>query len=599
MKSTAKTETALSAATRTLARKAKLDLSFKGNDYGSTLSTSSTVFMPNLNTVESSEDAARFRGELDLAALGKRYHDHSEHLKKRPSSDKEAAVFDRLEVARLEILAAQAGMKGLSHNLTARSTKQLEQDGVAHLPETPWGEVLAGILRQSATGEVLHASLDRHTSRVRPHIEKQAQTILESMKSAVESQAQFAQLTRELIASLGGFDAGAGKRSAQFLPQESEEAPDQTVDSSATSEERADASAEHGEERAREVESGEGGAMSLSDEKNDESLQSQEPGDDIPNPPATPFMLPSSSYRIFRRDYDEIVSASDLVTPEELTRLRAQLDEKLSQVRGTFSKLSAALQRLLLAKKQRAWEFDLEEGVIHSARLARLVASPVHNQIFKREKDTDFKDTVVTLLLDNSGSMRGRPITIAALSADILAKTLERAGIKVEILGFTTKEWKGGDSYKQWVKLDRPPQPGRLNDIRHIIYKPADLPFVRARRNLGLMLKDGLLKENIDGEALLWSYERLRKRPEERKILMVISDGAPVDDATLSANSAGYLDKHLREAITFLENKPEIELLAIGIGHDVTRYYKNSVTLNDVTRLGETMTKELVKLFEK
>lgn len=591
-------ETALSSAARAVARKGKLDVSFKGNDYGTPLSASSTVFLPNLNTVESHEEAARYRGELDLASLSKRYHDHSEHMQKRPTSEKEATVFDRLELARLEILAAESGMKGLAHNLSIRTQKHIEQDTTIHLAETPWGEVLAGLLRQSATGEALPEPLERHTSRVRPQIETHAHEILASMKSAVHSQTQFAQLTRELIDSLGGLEAGGGKRPAQFIPQETDDAPDQTVESTSTSDESADVTAERGEERSRETDGGEGG-MSLSDEKGDDAFKLQEPGEDIPNPPSAHFSLPASSYRIFRRDYDEIVFASDLVTQEELIRLRAQLDDKLAQVRGTFSKLSAALQRLLLAKKQRAWEFDLEEGTIHSARLARLVASPVHNQIFKREKDTDFKDTVVTLLLDNSGSMRGRPITIAALSADILAKTLERAGVKVEILGFTTKEWKGGESYNEWVKLNRPSQPGRLNDIRHIIYKPADLPFVRARRNLGLMLKDGLLKENIDGEALLWAYERLRKRPEERKIMMVISDGAPVDDATLSANSAGYLDKHLREAIAYLENKPEIELLAIGIGHDVARYYKNSVTLNDVTRLGETMTKELVKLFEK
>ncbi|MBY0356139.1 MAG: hypothetical protein K2Q12_10500, partial [Rickettsiales bacterium] len=304
-------------------------------------------------------------------------------------------------------------------------------------------------------------------------------------------------------------------------------------------------------------------------------------------------------YRIYTERFDEAVPAHQLASAEELARLRGQLDQKLSQVRGTFARLSAQLQRLLLARQQRSWEFDLEDGVINTARLARVVASPAYRQIYKQEKEAPFKDTVITLLLDNSGSMRGRPITIAALSADILARTLERAGVKVEILGFTTRDWKGGLSYKDWVKQGRPAKPGRLNDLRHIIYKSADQPLVRARRNLGLMLKDGLLKENIDGEALLWAYQRLLLRPEARRILMVISDGAPVDDATLSANFPGYLDRHLREIIAHVEQDKNVELLAIGIGHDVGRYYARSVTLSDISRLGETMAKELVKLFEK
>ncbi|MFO1242284.1 MAG: hypothetical protein U1E36_03675 [Rickettsiales bacterium] len=598
MKSVPSPETTLSVTARALSHRRKLALSLKGNDYGSTISTSDTIFLPNTNVIDTANDAMRYRGELDLAAFGKRYHNHMEHLHRRPATDKEARVFDRLEVARLEILASKSGMKGLAHNLAARTDRQLEQDGISGQSETPWGEVLAGVLREVASGQPVPKSLDRHTARVRLQIEKHAYAFLEKLAHAVTSQKEFASLSRELITALGGMETGVSNSSAQFLPQETEENSDQTVDSTSTSEQTDDVSTERGEQRTTQQESGEG-ATSMSEEKGDDAFTLRDPDGDIPNPPSSQFALPSSSYRVFRREFDEIIFAHELVPADELVRLRAQLDEKLTQVRGTFSKLSAALQRLLLARKQRAWEFDLEDGMIHSARLARLVASPVHNQIFKREKDTDFKDTVVTLLLDNSGSMRGRPITIAALSADILAKTLERAGVKVEILGFTTKDWKGGQSYKEWVKENRPSQPGRLNDLRHIIYKPADLPFVRARRNLGLMLKDGLLKENIDGEALLWAYERLRKRPEERKILMVISDGAPVDDATLSANSAGYLDKHLREAIAFLENKPEIELLAIGIGHDVTRYYKHSVTLNDVSRLGETMTQELVKLFEK
>ncbi|MDE3061186.1 MAG: cobaltochelatase subunit CobT, partial [Pseudomonadota bacterium] len=277
--------------------------------------------------------------------------------------------------------------------------------------------------------------------------------------------------------------------------------------------------------------------------------------------------------------------------------LRRQLDLRLSQFEGLTTRLAGRLQRLLMARQARHWIFDEEDGLIDSRKLSRVIVHPDYGQIYKREKDTEFRDTVVTLLIDNSGSMRGRPITIAALSADIISRTLERCGVKVEVLGFTTREWKGGNAYKQWIKEGRPAFPGRLNDLRHIIYKPADMSWRKSRRNLGLMLKDGILKENIDGEAILWACDRLLQRPEQRRILMVISDGAPVDDSTLSANGGSYLDQHLREVIALVENKMPIELVAIGIGHDVTRYYQRAVTISDIDKLGETMTEQLVELF--
>jgi cobaltochelatase CobT len=302
-------------------------------------------------------------------------------------------------------------------------------------------------------------------------------------------------------------------------------------------------------------------------------------------------------YQAYTKEFDEIIAADKLVSKEELTQLRAQLDQKLSALNTLPNKLANKLQRLLMAKQARRWLVDQEEGVLNASRLPQLIANPHYPLLYKYEEETEFKDTIVTLLLDNSGSMRGRPITLAALSADVLTRTLERCGVKTEVLGFTTRDWKGGSSRKHWVEKGSQANPGRLNDLRHIIYKSADTPWLKACKNLGLMLKEGMLKENIDGEAILWAHERLLARPEERRILMVISDGAPVDDSTLSLNHASYLDLHLREVIAQIEKYSEVELLAIGIGHDVTRYYTHAVTISDADHLSETMVEELTKLF--
>ena len=303
-------------------------------------------------------------------------------------------------------------------------------------------------------------------------------------------------------------------------------------------------------------------------------------------------------YRAYTRAFDEEISAEDLCDIDELSRLRQQLDQQLQNLQGVVSRLANRLQRRLMAQQTRAWEFDLEEGMLDAGRLARVVVNPMQSLSYKRERDTDFRDTVVTLLIDNSGSMRGRPITVAAMCGDILARTLERCAVKVEILGFTTRAWKGGQSRDRWVHDGKPRNPGRLNDLRHIIYKSADAPWRRARRNLGLMLREGLLKENIDGEALLWAYRRLLNRPEHRRILMVISDGAPVDDSTLSINPGNFLERHLRDVIRDIESRDTVELIAIGIGHDVTRYYRRAVTIVDAEELGGTMMQKLSELFD-
>ena len=339
-----------------------------------------------------------------------------------------------------------------------------------------------------------------------------------------------------------------------------------------------------------------------SEDSADEDLEDQElPDGEAPlePPPPQPISDADPNYKVFEINFDEEIKAEDLAEQIELERLRAYLDQQLEPLKGAVSRLANKLQRRLQAQQNRSWLFDLEEGILDAGRLARVITNPTTSLSFKIEKDTEFRDTVVTLLLDNSGSMRGRPISIAAICADVLARTLERCNVKVEILGFTTRAWKGGQSREAWLNQDRPQQPGRLNDLRHIIYKGADAPWRRARANLGLMMKEGLLKENIDGEALEWAHRRMTARPEARKILMVISDGAPVDDSTLSVNPANYLEKHLRDVISMVEKIKNVELLAIGIGHDVTRYYDRAVTITDVEQLAGAMTEQLAALFDR
>jgi cobaltochelatase CobT len=338
--------------------------------------------------------------------------------------------------------------------------------------------------------------------------------------------------------------------------------------------------------------------MDDSESDSDDEVPAEDDGDPPTAPPQFPDSEASKDYRIYSRMHDEQILAEELCDEQELERLRSYLDKQLEPLKGAVSRLANKLQRRLQAQQNRSWEFDLEEGILDAGRLARVVTNPMTPLSFKMENDTEFKDTVVTLLIDNSGSMRGRPISIAAISADVLARTLERCNVKVEILGFTTKAWKGGQAREDWLKEGRPANPGRLNDLRHIIYKGADSPWRRARRNLGLMMREGLLKENIDGEALEWAHNRMRNRPEQRKIMMVISDGAPVDDSTLSVNPSNYLERHLRDVIDMIERKSPVELLAIGIGHDVTRYYERAVTITDVEQLAGAMTEQLAALFD-
>ena len=541
------------------------------------------------------------RGQVDLAALALKHHRAKIHAAGRPAEPRAAEMFDALELVRLEALGGEV-MTGLRHNLATRY--QMAAMLAAHAPAMadgapPLAAILTAIARREILGEAAPDALARKIAELSPWIAQQAGEALKTLRTTIHDQQAFARAARQVLEALDllgadtASEASATENGGDLLKDAEAYGNDEHPSESAVTLEmrKGESGAEAGEE-----------ATETSAADPEPSLEEEEgeptPGGAINRPDRAP-LSPIPGYHVFTSAHDEIIAADKLAPPQELDQLFTQLMQKVKQYHTVTSRLAARLQRLLLAQQTRRWVYEQEDGMIDNARLARIVARPDLREIYKIEEASDFRDTVVTLLIDNSGSMRGRPITIAALSADILARTLERCAVKVEILGFTTRDWKGGLSRRDWLNAGRPASPGRLNDLRHIIYKPAHLRLNRTRRNLGLMLKDGLLKENIDGEAVLWAYQRLLARGEQRKILMVISDGAPVDDSTLSTNSGGYLDAHLREIITRIEQEGRVEMLAIGIGHDVTRYYSRAVTLHDAGQLGDTMLTEITRLFTK
>jgi cobaltochelatase CobT len=542
-------------------------------------------------------EVAIVRGQGDAFALRLAYHKDSLHQQYRPRAADAAAVFEAAEQARVEAIGARA-MKGVAANLTAGLEARLAATGIAKArqrADAPLAEVIGLLVRERVTGlappECAHAAVESW----REWIEERAGADLARIEANYRDQKSFAKLTRAILKDLQmadelGDDSESEGEKAGQPGEQSQEGPEQADAGKAepADSEETDTEGEDTQETSAEIRGEQTKDLADSDEHAGERQWRQD----------QPFADSGRwGYQIYCTQFDETVAATDLCDPDELTRLRNFLDQQLVSLQGVVARLANKLQRLLLAQQNRSWEFDLEEGMLDSARLTRVIIDPAHPLSYKREKDMNFRDTVVTLLLDNSGSMRGRPIMVAAMCADILARTLERCAVKVEILGFTTRAWKGGQAREKWIADGKPPNPGRLNDLRHIIYKSADEPLRRARRNLGLMMREGLLKENIDGEALMWAYQRLVERMEQRRILMVISDGAPVDDSTLSVNTGNYLERHLRHVITDIEQKSSIELVAIGIGHDVTRYYRRAVTIVDAEQLGGAMTSQLIALF--
>ncbi len=551
------------------------------------------------------DQVAQARGFADSFSLKLRHHDEIQHLKNAPQEAIARACFDALENVRTDALGSR-NMSGVGGNLNASFEMRMRSDPITRAQnrdEVPISTALALLAREKLTGEAPPENTIKGLNMLREWIEEEAGADLDGLNLTLDDQGSFAKLSTQLLKHLDLIKGDDDISDADDRDDQDDENDDQDedgADDEATgdqgqSEMRSEPSDDETQDAESELDASEmeEGAEDEMGDAGDEGMMPVRPNRPMSDLP------PGFDYAPWTEKYDEIISASELCDEEELTRLRAFLDQQLTSLQGAVTKLANRLQRRLMAQQNRSWDFDQEEGMLDAARLARVVSNPAHSLSYKIERETDFRDTVVTLLIDNSGSMRGRPISIAAISADIMARTLERCGVKTEILGFTTRAWKGGQCRESWLAADRPASPGRLNDLRHIIYKQADEPWRRARKNLGLMMREGLLKENIDGEALLWAHNRLIARPEERRILMVISDGAPVDDSTLSVNNGAYLENHLRKVIDWIESRSPVQLVAIGIGHDVTRYYKRAVTIMDAEQLGGTMVEQLAGLFDE
>ena len=548
-------------------------------------------------------EMAKLRGQSDAIALRLRHHDDGVHAQRMPTRREAKDAYDALEQVRVEVVGSRF-MNGVNANLRAKLSEECEAEGYDRMTrkdQLPIDKALALLARERLSGEAGPESAQRVLDLWRDTLGESADQAMAEMMTAQDDQNAFARASRKLLAAL---DLAEAEVDAE--PDDNSEDGDDGGEQSGSQDNSQDGEGQSESEQdsmlGAQPEEMEGEAADDDGSESEEEAAVAE-GDDRPGGPQPRRERPNPDseavYRAYTRQFDEEVDAEDLCDADELARLRQQLDQQLQHLQGVISKLANRLQRRLLAQQTRSWEFDLDEGMLDAGRLARVVINPMLALSYKRELDTEFRDTVVSLLIDNSGSMRGRPITVAAMCGDILARTLERCAVKVEVLGFTTRAWKGGQSREKWVQDGKPRNPGRLNDLRHIIYKAADSPWRRARKNLGLMLREGLLKENIDGEALLWAYRRLLVRPEHRRILMVISDGAPVDDSTLSVNPGNYLEKHLREVIRDIEHRDQVELIAIGIGHDVTRYYRRAVTIVDAEELGGTMMKKLTELFDE
>ena len=595
---------ALAEATKVMADDAELSVTYSVDPPGS---TNDSIRLPQVSRRLTEQEVRLARGTADALALRHKFHDASTFDRYVPQGQMARDIYDAMETARCEAVGARA-MPGTHTNIDAKIENEALRQGFGDIREAsqaPLATAAGYLVRHLATGRDLPPDAANVMNLWRDFIEGQTGGSLGSIEEILADQAEFAKFTRKIIQDLGygdqlGDDPDFEDEDAEDQAEADEDQDDQpdSTGEDDDAEEQDDANPEQSQDKQQDASTAQVSMDDMADSDMGEEMELPEGEAPLEPPAPQPVSDADPQYMVYRTEFDEEIRAEDLADPQELERLRTYLDQQLEPLKGAVSRLANKLQRRLQAQQNRSWEFDLEEGTLDAGRLARVIANPTTPLSFKVEKDTEFRDTCVTLLLDNSGSMRGRPISIAAICADVLARTLERCSVKVEILGFTTRAWKGGQSREEWLAEGRPQGPGRLNDLRHIIYKSADAPWRRARPNLGLMMKEGLLKENIDGEALEWAHRRMAVRHESRKILMVISDGAPVDDSTLSVNPANYLEKHLRDVIAMVEKRRQVELLAIGIGHDVTRYYDRAVTITDVEQLAGAMTEQLAALFE-
>jgi len=588
---------ALSSTVKAIAEDKEIEVIFGNNS----TSSEEKIILPEINNVFDLDNIASIRGAADNEALIYKYRNNDTYNEFLPNKEKNKKIYESLENTRIQILGSKY-MRGVKSNLLSLYEKNCNEKNYSNITSQSDLEIehaLEIYLKKKIDNNIVPKSASHALSYWSKWLDSKVGTSIDNLLENLDNQEKFAKLANKIISDLKLYDTNENKDESEDdnKGQQTEELDNPDIDESESQSSMSDDDMENTEEEVQSEES----ELPV-DENNEEMQDLEDDGSENVKPQykeSKSIETILSEYMVYSNKYDEIITAQDLCEDEELNRLRKYLDQQLKSFQTIISRLANRLQRKLLAKQNRSWEFNIEEGLLDTSRLTRVITDPFYSLSFKKEKDTDFKDTVVSLLIDNSGSMRGRPITVAAMSADILARTLEKCGVKVEILGFTTKAWKGGKSRESWMQNNKPPSPGRLNDLRHIIYKAADEPWRRSKKNLGLMMREGLLKENIDGEALLWAHKRLQNRYEARKILMVISDGAPVDDSTLSVNSGNYLEKHLRGAINWIENKSDVQLLAVGIGHDVTRYYKKAVTIVDAEQLADVMTEQLVDLFEE
>jgi cobaltochelatase CobT len=588
---------ALSSTVKAIAEDKEIEVIFGNNS----TSSEEKIILPEINNVFDLDNIASIRGAADNEALIYKYRNNDTYTEFLPNKEKNKKIYESLENTRIQILGSKY-MRGVKSNLLSLYEKSCNEKNYSNITSQSDLEIEQALeiyLKKKIDTNIVPKSASHALSYWSKWLDSKVGNSIDDLLENLDNQEKFAKLANKLISDLKLYDTNENKDESEDdnKGQQTEELDNPDIDETESQSSMSDENMENTEEEVQSEES----ELPV-DENNEEMQDLEDDGSENVKPQykenkSVETIL--SEYMVYSNKYDEIITAQDLCEDEELNRLRKYLDQQLKSFQTIISRLANRLQRKLLAKQNRSWEFNIEEGLLDTSRLTRVITDPFYSLSFKKEKDTDFKDTVVSLLIDNSGSMRGRPITVAAMSADILARTLEKCGVKVEILGFTTKAWKGGKSRESWMQNNKPPSPGRLNDLRHIIYKAADEPWRRSKKNLGLMMREGLLKENIDGEALLWAHKRLQNRYEARKILMVISDGAPVDDSTLSVNSGNYLEKHLRGAINWIENKSDVQLLAVGIGHDVTRYYKKAVTIVDAEQLADVMTEQLVDLFEE
>ena len=595
--STETVKKALSETTRAISKKSDLNVNFESetNKHDQT-----NVQLSRISNKKTKNEILNARGESDAQALFIRYHDNKIDQKYAPQGDIALNLFNEMEQARCEAIGGiiyPGAAKNIENNVEKKSKKFFENSEPNK--KFPLQDSLTLLIKKKASNLKLSENSEKGLKMWEDFILNESKSNFTKIIESIANQEEFAKLSRNIIKDLGyGDQLGDDPDKEDNAENDNQKDESNSTDNSDENDNAEQQLPDEVEELVSESTTSDD--LSVEEEVNEVESQ-EESNEDENNRKITNtfFSEADPNYKVFTNIYDEEILAENLADEEELTKLRVYLEQQLDQVKGAVSRLANKLQRRLQAQQNRSWKFDLEEGFLDASRLARIITNPTTPLTYKQESEIDFKDTVVTLLIDNSGSMRGRPISIAAICAEIIASTLERCQVKCEILGFTTRAWKGGKSREDWLSKDRPNNPGRLNDLRHVIYKQADVPLRRAKLNLGLMMKEGLLKENIDGEALEWANKRLSKRSESRKILMVISDGAPVDDSTLSVNSSNYLENHLKNVITMIEKRGLIEVIAIGIGHDVTRYYQNAITITDIEQLAGAMTEQLARLFDK